>query len=213
MTPQYILRKSLCRPPHCGARDKLGNDDKERNLRSAESEIENLGFATGYAEPGYTDPAKGILFANWNYFPRGLDSILERAGYAIEWSDEWSTCGDCGLAVRSSPDSYGWQPSYAILGECDLLCSDCLANHAAEYLEGLEDNPRTALNLPAIDPADHGYTRIQDGFESGFHPGQTDDPTKILAELQAKGHKRILFQIDDVGQFDTRFSVWERTES
>lgn len=202
MTPEYILRKSLCRSAHCSNAD----------IKTRAQQIEYMTFAPAYAEPGYSQPAKGILFSRWNYFCRGVDRLLEQYGYAIEWEDEWSTCQECGRAVRTQPDSYGWQPSYAIFNECELLCVDCLKVDAESYLESLEDNPRTALNLPCIDPAKFGYRMLQGEFESGFHPGQTDDPKKIYAELAKSGHKRILFRIDSVGQFDMRFSVWEKIE-
>jgi hypothetical protein len=91
--------------------------------RTAQSEIDNMGFASKYAEPGYTQPAKGILFANWNCFPRNFDTILEKLGYAVEWSDEWFTC-DCGTAVRTSADSYIWEPGYKeVNGE--IMCLEC----------------------------------------------------------------------------------------
>ena len=67
MTPEYILRKSLCRPA-------FGRDCTPETRLSA---IEDMGFAFEYAEPGYTNPAKGILFADWNLFPKNLDSLLE----------------------------------------------------------------------------------------------------------------------------------------
>lgn len=92
--------------------------------RDAQSEIDNMGYASEYAEPGYEQPKKGILFANWNRLPRGLDDILEKAGYAIEWSDEWFTC-DCGKAVRTSADSYCWTPSYKETKHGEILCKDC----------------------------------------------------------------------------------------
>jgi len=207
MTPEYILRKSLCRKPHCGS------DDPQVNVRRATSELENLGFAPSYAEPGYTQPERGILFGNWNYFPSAVTSLLEQYGYAIEWSDEWSTCEGCGKAVRTTADSYAWQPSYVILHECEIVCVDCLNGDAGEYLESLEDTPTHALNLPSIDPAQYGYELLQDNFENGFHPGQTDDPKKIYAKLTAEGHSHILFSVDSVGQFDIRFSVWEHKEN
>jgi hypothetical protein len=204
MTPQFILRASLCREPHCA----------HGNWRpSAESEIENLGWAPGYAEPGYTDPAKGILTANWNYFPSDVTDILERAGYAIEWSDEWSTCENCGKLVRTSADNYSWQPSYVILNDCEMFCVDCLSSDAAAYLESLEDNPRTALNIASINPADYGYVMLEDRFESGWHPGQTDNPKQIYARLSDAGHSRILFRIDEVSQFYTVFSVWKHQDA
>jgi hypothetical protein len=200
MTPEYILRKSLCRPAHCA--DNATLEDRTR-------QIEYMTWAHEYAEPGYSQPEKGILFANWNYFPRGLDSILEHYGYEMEWEDEWSTCGDCGRAIRTSADSYCWQPSYVILNECELICIACLNGHADEYLESLENNPRKALNVShGINPADYGYTQVGKDFENGFHPHQNDNPKKIYDELRKQGHPRILFTVDSVGQFDLTFSAW-----
>ena len=117
MTPQYILQAALCREPHCATQPNW--------QRWAQSEIDNLGFAPCYIEPGYTPPEKGVLFANWNYFPRNIDTILESYGYAVEWSDEWATCQECGGAVRTSPDSWGWHPSFKIFNDCELVCVDC----------------------------------------------------------------------------------------
>ncbi len=112
MTPQYIMKKSLCREPFC-----------VHGQHSAQMHIDNLQYAASYAEPGYDDPAKGILFSDWNYFPRDLTDILETYGYAIEWEDEWSTCYECGKAVRTSPNCHNWTPSYVI--EDEIICKDC----------------------------------------------------------------------------------------
>lgn len=94
--------------------------------RDARSEVDNMGYAPAYAEPGYTQPARGVLLANWNRLPRGLDRILERAGYAVEWSDEWAICADCNRAIRTEPDCWVWQPAYQIV-EGDYVCSACVA--------------------------------------------------------------------------------------
>lgn len=171
--------------------------------RAVQGEIENMGFAPGYAEPGYSDPEKGILFADWNKFPKNFDRILERAGYEAEWSDEWCTCGDCGKAVRTSPDSYGWTSSYRIMNECEVICLNCL--DPVEYLESIEDNPNSSCP-PDWNPADHGYVKHNGDFETGFHPGQNDDPKKILKALHAEGKTGIVFRIASIGQFDV---TWE----
>jgi len=107
-------------------------------VRAAQSEVDNLGFAPTYAEPGYDNPAKAVLFANWNDLPRDLDRILEHAGYAIEWSDEWSTCDACNGAVRTSPDGWNWTPYYKFDGDCTILCLDCYADENPSDSE--EDN-------------------------------------------------------------------------
>jgi hypothetical protein len=134
--------------------------------------------------------------------------LLENYGYQLEWSDEWSTCQECGKAVRMQPDCYGWQPSYFIMN-CELFCKDCCPME--EYLESLEDNPRTALN-DHVNPEDYGYVKLEGDFENGFHPGQNANPKEIFARLKAAGHKRLLFNIDGVGQFDISFSIWKKVE-
>lgn len=217
MTPQYILEKSLCRPAACGTcvpENDIGAYPiaQIRDVRNARMEIENLGFAKEYAEPGYDDPKRGILFANWNYFPSGIYSILERYGYEIEWPDEWTTCDNCSRAVRTQPTSYSWQPSQVwVESEYETLCVDCLAEDPEPYLRSLENDPRRALNIEGIDPADYGYELIGDDYENGFHPGQNDDPKQITREARANGiTEPLLFQIDSVGQFDVSFRLWKR---
>ncbi len=208
MTPEYILRKSLCRPAHC-----LGQYEEKNGgrLAFAESEIESMRFAHGYAEPGYSNPAKCVLFANWNYFPSNIDQILERYGFAIEWSDEWAECENCNRAVRTSGNSYFWQPSFGMVEECTILCADCLKEEAESYLQSLENNPSTALNIASIDPSEYGYVKIEDGFQNGLHTGMDDNPKKIYARLHER-YPRLLFQIDEQSQFYIGFAVWSHPE-
>ena len=99
---------------------------------------------------------------------------------------------------------------YAILGECEMVCEDCVRkDFAAEYLEGLEDNARQAVHISGIDPARYGYVKVDTGFENGFHPGQNDLILREIAkDLESRGYSRLLFVIDGSGQFDLAFSVW-----
>ena len=148
MTLETILKAAVNsmihgkRSPHCFSswiqgQGYVGKGDGEQRRdhleqleRAARSEVENLGFAGSYAEPGYEQPRKAVLFADWNKLPRNFDRVLEKAGYAVEWSDEWSTCNDCNRAVRTQPDGYCWTPGYREV-DGDFLCLDC-AKKAAE---------------------------------------------------------------------------------
>jgi hypothetical protein len=197
MTPEYILRHDSDKP-HCSELPR------ERRM----GHIENLGYAHEYAEPGYQQPRKGILFANWNEFSRRATDLLERAGFEIEWEDEWTTCGGCGKALRTSPDSYSWQPSYFEF-QGEITCLECTDIPA--YLETLENNPRRAVN-DHIDPADYGYVKLEGNFENGLHEGMNDDPREIFKRLQAAGHKHLLFNIDSVNQFYITFEVYSKVE-
>ena len=51
-------------------------------------------------------------------------------------------------------------------------------------------------------------------FETGFHPGQNDDPVKVLERLADRIYEgaTVVFQIADVGQFDCRWKVWVKRE-
>lgn len=107
-----------------------------------------------YSERGYSGTMAAI--GNWNSvdeynretkqredlphgdLPERLFKILEKLGFECEWSDEWSTCSDCGRLVRTQPDSYDWRPSY-IYGDGDLVCLDCSPEAEEEDTEE-EDN-------------------------------------------------------------------------
>lgn len=218
LSHEYILRHSLCRTPHCAGPYELRDTplaewpakERELYLRRAESEIDDIRYAPEYAEgEGYGDaPERGILFGNWNYFSRDVTDLLEKVGYAIEWNDEWTTCDGCGKALRTSPDSYSWQPGYLREADsCETYCHECA--DIESVLESYEDQPTRALN-DHIDPGEYGYRKLEGDFESGWHPGQNDNPQEIYDRLVALGHKRLLFVIDGVGQFDIGFSIWEK---
>ena len=193
----------------------------------ARANIENIEWAPAYSEPGYSDPRRGgIYFADWNdvtSYDSGngkrtvedgtmgrLANALERYGADIQWCDEWHNCYQCGNAIRTQPDSYGWQPAY-FMTEDGEVCHNCVAEDPAAYLADLEGNADRCWTL-GIDPADHGYKLLEGDFENGFHPGQNDDPREIAKRLRENGIDRFVFRLDDVGQFDARFSVYAPAE-
>jgi hypothetical protein len=164
---------------------------------------------TAYAEPGYRDPKKAILLADWNRVSRTSSRWLEAAGYALEWSDEWSECGDCYRAVRTQGDSYSWKRSYAIL-DGEICCADCVAKGPGAYLASLRGDAGKVHTLDTVNLAKHGYVKVSRDFENGFHRGQDDSPNAIAAVLAGLGVEDFIFSLDGVGQFDVRFSLWLR---
>ena len=94
-------------------------------------EKHNIGFEwlADYAEPGYSlsEGQEGILLANWNEVPNRIQEGLEPHAELV-WSDEWAACCECGRAVRTSPDSYQWTPSFTLHNDCEILCLDCQAD-------------------------------------------------------------------------------------
>jgi hypothetical protein len=194
---------------------------KWASTRQGRNALDDVQIYSGYAN----DPGNDVVIAtgNWNKIDRydsatqtrvDIDAVmcrvsraLEKMGVEIEWSDEHCSCGECGRLIRTSPDSYGWKAEY-VLGDGDITCENCLADDPEEHLRGLEGNPSTANTLDAIDPAKHGYVLIKGDFEHGFHYGQDADPKRIAKALEAQGISRYLFNLDSVGQFDQKLSVY-----
>ena len=213
-------------------RENPGEDDEvlKRTVfafRELGCKIESIkeNVYSSYAEPGYSDPDSGmILLGNWNglsvydsskqkrididdTMPR-LAKIFESMGIELEWEDEWTSCYECSKLVRTSADSYSWTQSFFAFDTGELICHECIAEDPKDYLENLENSPTIANTMRQIDLEEHGYVQVVDRFESGWHQGQDADPKLIQSLLEESGFSRFLFNIDSVGQFDTRFSVW-----
>jgi len=184
---------------------------------------------TGYAEPGYGNRYGGdeaiIVLGDWN--PRNwqdpnrerqigprLARILEAAGAEIQWLDEWAECSHCYRAVRTQADSYSWTPYYAWVNECEIVCTDCLRENLDWVLEDYINDPSKAFtNIESDDLEGIGFTRVDETYENGWHPGQDDNPPEILERILkfAPEGTEVVFTIDGTGQFDVRFSAWVRT--
>src|SRR5690606_1381543 len=48
-----------------------------------------------------------------------LDDVL---GVEVVFSDEYTTCSDCHSVIRTSPDSYSWQPDFMV-GDGFIACN------------------------------------------------------------------------------------------
>lgn len=173
--------------------------------------LDDVRFAPGYAEPGYDEPAAGIVaIANWNDCDGDasmsrLADLLEHAGVSIEWCDEWIECDDCMRTFRTSTDGPGWQMS-GVIDEEGCYCMNCI--DAGDYLRNLEGKDRKCNTISRLNPAEHGYQLIADQFENGLYDGQAASPRKIASALRAAGFARYVFNLDSTGQFDVQFSVW-----
>jgi len=192
---------------------------------SVENQIEEIRLHyEGYAEPGYDVGESGLVATgNWNSIdqydrntncrkiisdlPKRICDLFEKMGIECEWSDEWYECS-CGKLVRLVGDSYSWTPSFVHL-DCEIACIDCILEDPKSYLFSIESNYEMMNTIHEIDPADHGYVLVnEESYESGWHPGQNDNPTKIASELESRGIYRYVFSIDSVGQFSSHWSVY-----
>lgn len=187
-------------------------------MRAAQSELDCLQYCSQYGEPGYDNPRKGIVFANWNHFPRAVDDILERAGYAIEWSDEWIISYETDKAYRTSPDCYSWLPFYVMTDDGDVIGGDEIESgaEAETYIEMLLNNPRKANVFRGLDLSKHGFKLAfpaEHDCETGFHPGQNDDPKSQMKRAQSEWPNHdVVFEITGTGQFDTSWRAWVRPQ-
>jgi hypothetical protein len=184
----------------------------------AKSRIQDIQIHSGYAEPSYTGEL--VATGNWNSITKWdrntntsvvvddtihrVATLLEKMGFTLEWSDEWTTCSDCGLLVRTQADSYSWQPSFTNQ-DGDIICLNCL--DPADHLSNLEGNEKSANQITTINPADYDYIKVDD-YEHGWYPGQNASPKLIASALRNRNIERFVFNMDSVGQFDQHFSVW-----
>lgn len=169
-------------------------------------------FASAYGEPGYSDPEKGIILANWNAIPKGLADWLERCGYSLEWADEWIVDHNHGgKAYRTQPDSYGWESSIMLTTDGEWLTPD---DSPSDWIdECANDRMRPDLGcLPSritdSDLHDAGFKLFRGDLESGWHPGQTDDPQAIAKLAFDAGAYRVVFRKVENSQFYVRFECW-----
>lgn len=184
--------------------------------------------APDYAEPGYSmfDDDGLIVFADWNQkrFPHEDDApltkaerimprageILERLGCEIEWSDEWTTCCDCGKAIRTNADCYDWRPAYVVNG-CEIFCENCVANDPEDYFDSLEGSTNKSHHISAINPENYGYKRLDFSFEKGFHRGQDDNPEDVAKVLKSLGLTKWFFEHHS-SQFTMSFELWVHSD-
>lgn len=197
-------------------------------LKIAEARGFDVDWSGDYAEPGYTAGEEGIVLANWNNVtrydresnkqillddtPDRMLKMFECAGCQIEWSDEWASCDDCGKIVRTSADGYGWAPAYAWIGDCSIVCAECLEADPDDLIEQLQDNPNQADTMGIVHALD-GWHEVSTNNETGLHPGQNARPADILDSLHALGITRVVFSVDSVGQFDATWSAWAHEDN
>lgn len=129
-----------------------------------------------------------------------LFDILERAGYDCQWYDEISTCGSCYRAIRTQPDSYGWQPEYAV-GDGEITCSSCMEDAWGDKLAALAAE-QGDLQVADVDPSEYGYVAVracQFGWD-GWHKEE-----KLRRDM--RDHDYFL-QVVDGRQFGCSMLVW-----
>lgn len=203
-----------------------------------------MDYYPGCAEIGYDD--KPVLAANWNgpgeYERKHLDTEWGREQFkhkatleklsrivddiqhvSLEWSDKWTGCNDCGKAVRTSPDSYGWQASWVWASDSEIVCRECWKDSISDIIEFYMSDYHHRFSNKAL-PGDFMELLENEGFtcwtetpdectryETGLHPGQNDNPAKVFKQIMENDKRwEVVFVITDVGQFDIHWAAFVR---
>lgn len=184
-------------------------------------------YCEQYGEPGYggfmTETVAVVLGDYWVRKPDGslsgysdkyprLWAALEEAGVHFEWYDEWLIDPEHDKAYRTQPDSYGWQPSWLYANGYVLTPDDTLEEWVAEVIN---DHEKALYGnvWSSDDLIQAGFTQYSDYFESGWHPGQNDNPKDVFDRIRVEHPDAdIVFRIDGVGQFDARWEAYYRKE-
>ena len=100
-----------------------------------------------------------------------------------------------------------------ITEDCEIVGGDEIEEDPSWYVEEYLLNDPSHCNVFDIDLASLGFTRIDQEFETGWHPGQTDEPQKVFERLQEEMPDHdFIFDLRSKGQFDISWSVWSRAQ-
>jgi len=161
-------------------------------------------WCENYGEPGYEDPKKEILFANWNYVDIDIQDKIMDDGYEIEWSDEWLQSEE-GLAFRCVADNYGWTPSYYIKGGAVYS----IRGNEEDYINDvLLNNPENAAS-DWLDLEEYGFVKVEESSSGWYDYCKNKSPAEI-AEEKVDETEEFVFKIEAMGPWCVEFSLWVR---
>jgi len=202
-------------------------NEKQSNVLSrlidyADKKGLDIDIYNGCSESGYDD--KMAIAADWN--PDNMKRIgdfIERyfqGNIEIEWSDEWTGCSDCYKAVRTSPDSYGWERSWLWASDCEIVCQECYENSVDDIIEYYKNSTDRAVTSDLYQYLEkEGFVCFSPDeycqrFETGWYPGQNDMPQDVAMDIEnSLPEYDYIFKIDSVGQFDIQWSVYLRKQN
>lgn len=178
---------------------------------------------SGYSNYGYIgdlqeyDGGETVIIANWNKLPDKLTSFIEHKIDCIcGFEDSYHMC-ECGKIIITEPGYYGGQGDY-FLTEYDLLCRQCAIDSIDEIIERVKNDSNKTVKTWMIEAIkEQGFTCLEKEneecpiYETGYHPGQNDDPHKIAKWIEKNLPKHdYIFALTDVGQFDVHWTAFIR---
>ena len=172
-----------------------------------------------------------LLVADWNKVPAKFIEWLEYEFGSVYnpdsgnfpficnlgWNDEYTSCDECGAAVRIVATGYGWLPSWAWTSDCSIVCCHCIPDCIEDIIEHYKNDTNMAVmpNVVAL-LQDSGFICYSPDeycakFETGFYPGQNDDPKEVALDIERNlPNHDYIFHITSTGQFDTHWTVFLR---
>jgi len=162
-----------------------------------------------------TDRWFGVIIAEWNQAPDGLEKKLESIGFDLGYPDDTDICDHCGNAIAMTYETPCWV-------DCDnggIICARCTRKEFMDdYIDYCKNSPVRIVVPPIVTEKDlekKGWQKVNDKlYEIGLHPGQNDQPEKILRECQERwpGYD-FVFRVDEANQFEIRFDVWRKLDT
>ena len=159
----------------------------------------------------------------WNFpYDNYIEWLKEKVEVECRFEDEIDSCRECLKAIEITPSSYGWLPNYMADEEMIPVCRECIENDVflqEEFIEILSNHdsherPRAIIDWFRPISEEHGFKCLENDemacerFETGFHPGQNDDPEEIKKWMEENlPDHEFLFCVDSVGQFDCTWSL------
>lgn len=166
------------------------------------------------------DPDQVWVTGNWNVEPYGsrLFDALERIDVEANWFDMHDKCADCGKLMETTPSWAGWQAGYLHVPDAsELVCFDCLDTDTDDVLDEfrITDNPGTAVpDVLGRHLEGWGWAPFNGVFESGWHPGQTDDTRKVFRRIKGEyPNLSVVFRLDETSMFYIRWTAWTKDRS
>jgi len=162
----------------------------------------------------HDDETTICFIGDWHSIPSYVERYIGRhfENVVFGFRDEFTTCSNCGQIVKTSPDCYGWLPDYWV-GDGELQCETCARKESfVSYIEDIVNDHNQANTMMSHEELEQaGFEIYNCGYETGFHPHQTDSPEKVLQELQQENPDLdYLFSITGAGQFDVNWCVYCR---
>jgi hypothetical protein len=188
-----------------------------------DARLDRFSWYPGYADTSNDGNPNGVIVADWNELPVGLDSALEKAGYATDWADSTMACDDCGKLVTTQPSCFGWRPYYRFFSglrggnpdnegnrDGSPLCLDCLVSEGDWFLQQFEDKPTMLNTAHTLNPADFDYEKITH-FETDPCVYWDKDTKHLPVFAQHHGiYKGLVFNLDKSHDTYMEVSLWAR---